>query len=99
MKIKFVVLFVVLVVLAFVLTSCISVGDVVTAKSDVSLIADWNAPTLVKPVACTLHEDEVVEVVDISTLILGSSYHETIIQVSSQERNCIGWGFPDDFRQ
>jgi len=100
MKIKSVVLFVVFLVAAIVLLSgCMSVGDQVSAKREVTLIADWNAPTLYKPVACTLQKGEAVEVIDISTLILGSSYHETIIQVSSQERDCVGWGFPKDFRQ
>lgn len=99
MKIKFVAILLFVVVALVLLSGCISVGDQLSAKREVNLIADWNAPSLYKPVSCTLQKGEKVEVVDISTLYLGSSSRETIIQVSSQERSCVGWGFPKDFRQ
>ncbi len=102
MKTRFFVLFFAIVMVAILLTACgPKVGDHLTTRDDeVFLIADWNAVTYIKPVACLLiFKGTEVEVVDVSTLIRGSSDHETIIQVKTLGGKCTGWGFPDQFRK
>ncbi len=91
----------ILLAVIFLLAGCqsISVGDKLTAKHSVDLVENWNAPVNPKPIACTLSKGETVEVVEISTLSLGSSEKETIIRVSSIDGDCEGWGFPRDFDQ
>lgn len=73
-------------------------GDVLLAKGDVRLIEDWNAPSVIKSVACTLVNNEQVEVLDTASLFCGSDCSEQVIQVSSMEREgCKGWAFPRNF--
>ena len=99
----FVLLFVATVMATLLFTACggPKVGDHLTTRyEEVFLIADWNATSYVKPVACLLFfTGTEVEVVDVSTLIRGSSDHETIIQVQTLDGKCTGWGFPDQFRK
>ena len=86
--------------LSFLLAACDSVGDRLVAEEDVRLVADWNAPTIVKPVSCVLQAGEEVEIVEISTLFMGSSERETIYFVASLSRpDCSGWGFPSQFKR
>lgn len=95
---KSVVIFICVIFLIFACTACTSVGDQLVSKKDISLVKDWNSPTIIKPISCYLHKGEKVEVVDVSTLSLGSSNTEKILQVSSLEQNCIGWSFPNQFK-
>lgn len=87
------------VVLFVVLVSGVSAGDQLVAKQEVKLINSWNEASLIKTVSCVLTKGESVEVIDVSTLNLGSSDKETIIYVRSNERDCQGWGFPDQFKR
>lgn len=87
------------VVLFVILVSGVSAGDQLVAKREVKLVNSWNEASLIKTVSCVLTKGESVEVIDISTLNLGSSDKETIIYVRSNERGCQGWGFPDQFKR
>ena len=87
------------VVLFVILVSGVSAGDQLVAKREVKLINSWDEASLIKTVSCVLTKGESVEVVDVSTLNLGSSDKETIIYVRSNERSCQGWGFPDQFKR
>jgi len=89
------------ILLAFILTACSepSIGNHLIVKTDQArLVSNWNAVTYDKPISCTLTEGTEVEVVDVSTLINGSSDHQTIYQVKTMDGKCTGWGFPDFFK-
>lgn len=88
----------VLCVLILCISACTpSVDDHLIAKKDMSVVIDWNSSQLSKP-TCEIFKEEEVVVKDISTLSLGSSEKATIIQVSDLDGTCVGWGFPDQFR-
>ena len=82
----------------FLLTSCVNIGDVMVAKRNLQLISNYNAPTIVKPVACTLGRGEEVEIIDISTSNLGSGLKETVYRVKSLKNpSCVGWSTQSNF--
>lgn len=88
-----------LVVLVVIIFSGISAGDQLVAKREVDLIDSWDEVSMSKSSSCELVRGEKVEVVSVSTLNYGSSDKETIYYVKSTERNCQGWGFPNQFKR
>ncbi len=67
-------------------------GDQLVAKENITVVTDYNAPSLYKP-TCDIKKGEAVEVEGFSTLSLGSTEKQEIIELSSP--NCTGWAFDD----
>ena len=75
-----------------------SEGQVLVSKKETRLVSDWNAMSVYKPSNCTLNSGESVKVLAFSSISVGGSQpKQSVVQVSSLERTCIGWGFPDQF--
>jgi len=78
------------------LTGCHSkfqYGDITIAQEDIRVVEDYNAPTLNKP-TCTIHEGDSVTISGFSTLSMGSSAKQGLIELSSSN-GCVGWAFDD----
>lgn len=96
---KMLVVIAVLVIVGVLVAGCKpNVGEIGHIKSDdTRVVEDWNAISLVKPVACTLNAGDEVTVMQYDTLILGSSMHETIVLV--QRDDCEGWIFSRELKK
>lgn len=79
-----------------ILTGCHSkfqYNDSLVAQEDITVVEDYNAPTLNKP-TCTIHEGDSVTITAFSTLSMGSSAKQGLIELSSSN-GCVGWAFDD----
>jgi hypothetical protein len=98
MKKMLVVIAVVMIVIVLVAGYGPNVGEIGHIKSDdTRVVEDWNAISLVKPIACTLNAGDEATVLQYDTLILGSSMHETIVLV--KHGDCEGWIFSRELKK
>jgi len=63
-------------------------GDKLVAKENITVVTDYNASTVYKP-TCEIKEGESVKVTGFSTLNLGSSDRQRLIELDSS--TCTGW--------
>lgn len=85
---------VVLVLTAVVLTACSSkfqIGDTGIAPQDIVVVTDYNTTTRYKP-TCTIKKGNTVEITGFSTLNLGSSEKQGLIELTGSN-GCKGWVF------
>jgi hypothetical protein len=90
-------LFVIVVVILVFLSACApNIGDFAQVKNDgTRVVEDWNySASIDKPIACTLNAGDQVEVLEYSTISLGSSWTESVVLIKHD--GCEGWVFPKD---
>jgi hypothetical protein len=68
------------------------IGDTGIADRDYNVVENYDSSSLNK-LECTIIKDELVTVVDISTLWLGTGMSEEIVKLRGEESGCSGWGF------
>lgn len=73
-------------------TSKFKEGDKGIAPQDIVVVTDYNVPNVRKP-TCTIHKGDSVEITGFSTLNLGSSEKQGLIELTTSD--CKGYVFDD----